>query len=54
MGHACFGVPVDGEALLPPGAPVAPTGYWLERLAALDRASADDHADDPLQLCRAC
>ena len=29
-------------------------GYWRERLAALDRVVADDAADDPLRLRRAC
>jgi len=41
IGHACFGVPVDGEALLRALDTGGPTAYWLERLAALDRASAD-------------
>ena len=40
IGHACFGVPVDGEALLKALGTGGPTAYWLERLAALDRAAA--------------
>jgi len=36
--HVCFGVPNDGEALLAAWRARGATGYWLERLAALDRA----------------
>ena len=39
LGHNCFGVPVDGQALSMPGTGGA-SGYWQERLAALDRVSA--------------
>jgi eukaryotic-like serine/threonine-protein kinase len=37
--HTCFGVPVDGQALLAAWGARGATGYWLERLAALDRAA---------------
>ena len=40
MGHHCFGVPVDGEALLAAWRAGGAPAYWLERLAALDRVSA--------------
>jgi serine/threonine-protein kinase len=40
MGHSCFGVPVDGEALLRAWRSGGPSEYWKERLAALDRAPA--------------
>jgi serine/threonine-protein kinase len=39
MGHACFGVPVDGQALLSAWRARGAPAYWQERLAALDRAS---------------
>jgi serine/threonine-protein kinase len=41
IGHACFGVPVDGEALSSALRAGGPTAYWQERLATLDRASAE-------------
>jgi serine/threonine-protein kinase len=40
-GHACFGVPIDGQALLRALAAGGPQAYWHERLAALDRMSPD-------------
>jgi serine/threonine-protein kinase len=36
-GSACFGVPIDGDALLAAWRAGGATGYWLERLAAIDR-----------------
>jgi serine/threonine-protein kinase len=39
MNHACFGVPVDGQALLSAWRSGGAPAYWLERLAALDRAA---------------
>jgi eukaryotic-like serine/threonine-protein kinase len=39
MNHACFGVPVDGQALLSAWRSGGAPAYWQERLAALDRAS---------------
>jgi eukaryotic-like serine/threonine-protein kinase len=36
----CFGVPLDSEALLRALRERGPEGYWRERLAALERASA--------------
>ena len=39
MNHACFGVPVDGQALLSAWRSGGAQAYWLERLAALDRAA---------------
>jgi hypothetical protein len=36
-GYACFGVPIDGDALLAAWRTGGVTGYWLERLAAIDR-----------------
>jgi hypothetical protein len=36
-GHACFGVPVDGPALLAAWRTNGARGYWEARLAALDR-----------------
>jgi serine/threonine-protein kinase len=41
MGRACFGVPVDGQALLSALRTGGPTAYWEERLAALDRMSPE-------------
>jgi hypothetical protein len=39
MGHNCFGVPIDGQALLAAWRAGGASGYWQERLAALDRVS---------------
>jgi tetratricopeptide (TPR) repeat protein len=39
VGHACFGVPVDGQALLSAWRSGGAPAYWQERLAALDRAA---------------
>ena len=39
MGHNCFGVPVDGQALLAAWQSGGAPGYWRERLAALDGVS---------------
>jgi eukaryotic-like serine/threonine-protein kinase len=39
MGHACFGVPLDGQALLSAWQSGGATGYWQERLAAVDRVA---------------
>jgi eukaryotic-like serine/threonine-protein kinase len=39
-GHACFGVPMDGRALLDAYRADGAAGYWRERLAALDRVAA--------------
>jgi serine/threonine protein kinase len=39
MNARCFGIPVDGEALLAAYRADGPRGYWLERLAELDRAA---------------
>jgi eukaryotic-like serine/threonine-protein kinase len=36
-GHICFGVPTDAEALLNAWRAGGAHGYWLERLAAIDR-----------------
>ena len=38
-GHSCFGVPVDGQALLAAWQSGGAPGYWRERLAALDGVS---------------
>ena len=40
-GHACFGVPIDGEALLKALKTGGPRAYWRERLATLDRMSPE-------------
>jgi TolB-like protein len=40
IGHSCFGVPLDGQALLSAWQSGGPTAYWEERLAALDRAGS--------------
>jgi serine/threonine protein kinase/tetratricopeptide (TPR) repeat protein len=40
MTSMCFGVPLDGEALLRAWRERGTEGYWNERLAALDRAPA--------------
>ena len=40
IGHTCFGVPLDGQALLSAWQSGGPTAYWEERLAALDRAGS--------------
>ncbi len=37
--HACFGVPIDTKALLAAWRDGGPQAYWLERLAAIDRAA---------------
>jgi TolB-like protein len=39
MTSSCFGVPLDGEALLRAWQEGGVQGYWTERLAALDRAA---------------
>ena len=39
MTSSCFGVPLDGEALLRAWQERGAPGYWAERLAALDRAT---------------
>jgi eukaryotic-like serine/threonine-protein kinase len=39
MNSKCFGIPVDGEALLAAWRQRGATGYWQERLAALDRGA---------------
>ncbi len=38
-GHGCFGVPVDGKALLAAWRSGGAPAYWQERLAGLDRAA---------------
>ena len=37
-GYVCFGVPTDAEALLAAWRAGGAQGYWIERLAAIDRA----------------
>jgi len=39
MGHPCFGVPIDDQALRSAWHSGGAPGYWQERLAALDRAA---------------
>jgi len=39
MNTRCFGVPMDGDALLRAWREGGPRAYWQERLAALDRAA---------------
>jgi serine/threonine protein kinase len=43
MNSRCFGVPVDGKALLAAYRADGPRGYWLERLAELDRGAPMAH-----------
>ncbi len=49
-GRACFGVPVDGHALLAAWRSGGAPAYWQERLAAARSGRADGAADDSLQL----